>query len=178
MELLPEIEFSESEFEQAGLLPDLDSCSAALRLGHNVATSVNPQQHFNNMQSPSASSFGPARRLQNPSEPWQIQTSSAGLQERAATQHATLGTGVPALRPQNIAQRWTNLRQSTTAQQEQPIEASAQHRSLPLDVTADMKKQANRDHQKRFRERQKVLSHDHFHYAPACNFNGHIMLPA
>ena len=161
MDLPPEIEFSESEFEQAGLLPDLDSYSAAPRLGHNVATSVDPQQQFTNMQSPSASSFGLARRLQNPSEPWQLQPPSAGLQARTATQHTALGTGValPALRPQNIAQRWTNLQQSTAAQQEQTIEAPKQHRSLPLDVPADIKKQANRDHQKRFRERQKVLFH-------------------
>ena len=159
MELPPEIEFSESEFEQAGLLSDLESCSAAPPSGYNVATNVPPQQQFhNNMQSPYASSFGLARRLQNPSEPWQIQPSSAGLQENTATLHSAMGRGValPTLRPQNIAQRWANLQESTAAQQEQTVDAPKQHRSLPLNVSADIKKQANRDHQKRFRERQKV----------------------
>ena len=177
MELPPELEFSESEFEQAGLLADLDSCSAAPPSGSNVATNVQPQQQCHRtMQSPSASAFGLTRRLQNPSEPWRSQPSSAPLQS-TVTQHNSLceGVALPTLRPENIAQRWTNFQECTAAQQEQITDAPRQHRSLPLDVTADIRKQANRDHQKRFRERQKVLSH--FHNAPTCILDEHTMLP-
>ncbi|KAA6420342.1 MAG: hypothetical protein FRX49_09504 [Trebouxia sp. A1-2] len=91
MELPPDIYFSETEFEQAGLLHDTDSCTVA-----------------------SPSRFGDGE--------------------------------IPPV-PEKSLQRT-----SIVAQNEQPS-------SMPVGLTAEViRKQANRDHQKRFRMRQKARS--------------------
>ena len=175
----PELELSESEFEQAGLLSGFDSCSAAPTSGHKrgrqrtIASAFQQKTCNHRLQD----FFGLARTLQKPSEPWQTHPSSAGLQESTTIQHSALGEGdtLPTLKPENIAQRWTGVHEPTATQQEQMTEAPKQHRSMPLNVTVDsIRKQANHDHQKRFRERQKVLPHDK---QCTCLYLGRTMLP-
>ena len=170
MELPPEIEFSESEFEQAGLLYGIESRSVAPSAeGHVENAEHQPQQLQNTVQSSPESSYGLSNSLQNPSEPWQAQTPRPGVQRSTATQHSTLGEGValqtPVL-PEKGSQRWANLHwhahEHTVVQPEQSTDVPQHYKSMPIDLTAGViRKQANRDHQKRFRERQKVCSDMH-----------------
>lgn len=61
----------------------------------------------------------------------------------------------------NDASRWTSHHQHSAAEAHQQSTDASQARLLQFDTKAEAvsKKQANREHQKRFRLRQKVLLH-------------------
>lgn len=117
---LPDVEFSESEFEQAGLLYDKSSGLTAPPLA-TIAKTSGPQPHdVNSIRQPEpASLLSQASALPNPSEPWHVPVRN--LTENRATEQ-----------------------QATHTRPEQAADASS-------------KKAANREHQRKFRLRQKVI---------------------
>lgn len=177
MELLPDVYFSESEFEQAGLLHDTHGCVSASSPISTAKTSGDHSHECDGTRQPEpASLLGQARPLQNPSESWQEPLLGPGLVPGAShteATHRTSGLGEEiALQgnplfgqdPDVDVMRWTDLdqQQATEAQQQQTADVPQQQAiRTNLDLTGDAisKKQTNREHQKRFRLRQKVLSH-------------------
>ncbi len=171
MELQPEPQFSVFVFEQAGLLHDTDGrlIAPASALTSNTSGQQSPHS---NPQSQSASLHGLETAPQSPPQPWQLpllaQGFTPGLSRSAATQlSGTLGESLAsqsnplfAQDAYNEASRWTNHHQSGAEAHQQSTDASQAH-VLQIDTTAEAvsKKQANREHQKRFRLRQKVLLH-------------------
>ena len=161
MELHPDIWFSESELEQAGLLDDNDSCTVAPSPDLAVdSRDQQQQQSLCNLQSPPTGLCSFANRLHILAECWQVpclgRPSSSSLQE-STTQHGSLVEDValhkPPL-PEEAPQRWNSFQQLAPAEHT----TSTQGRSMPTDSTAvTTRKQTNRDHQKKFRMRQKVL---------------------
>ncbi len=156
MELHPDIYFSETEFEQAGLLHDNDSCTVASPSGlcDGEIGGYQQQQRQDALYSLPVSSCGLADRLQTLSRCWQAhwpgQARSPSLPKGKVAQLSSLvedvTTQIPPV-PEESLQRTLSV-----AHNEQP-------RSMPVGLTADaIRKQANRDHQKRFRMRQKVTS--------------------
>ena len=156
MELHPDIYFSETEFEQAGLLHDNDSCTVASPSGlcDGEIGGYQQQQRQNALYSLPVNSCGLADRLQTLSRCWQAhwpgQAPSPSLPKGKVAQLSSLAedvtTQIPPV-PEESLQRTLSV-----AHTEQP-------RSMPVGLTADaIRKQANRDHQKRFRMRQKVTS--------------------
>ena len=156
MELHPDIYFSETEFEQAGLLHDNDSCTVASPSGlcDGEIGGHQQQQRQNALYSLPVNSCGLADRLQTLSRCWQAhwpgQAPSPSLPKGKVAQLSSLAedvtTQIPPV-PEESLQRTLSV-----AHTEQP-------RSMPVGLTADaIRKQANRDHQKRFRMRQKVTS--------------------
>lgn len=93
MELHPDIWFSKSELEQAGLLDDTDSCDVAPppELSFEVGDHQQ-QQLFCNMQSPVMGSCSRENRLQTLVECWQepCLASISSLQESTATQRVKM----------------------------------------------------------------------------------------
>lgn len=164
MELLPDIWFSESELEQAGLLDDNNTCAVAPSPELRFELCDHQQQQlFCTAQSTPMSSCGLANRLQTLAECWPAPflggwPSSSSLQESTATQHSTLGEDVAPQKPpvpEEAPQRWTNIQQLAPAQHT----TNTQGRSMPTDsAVVTTRKQNNRDHQKKFRLRQKVFS--------------------
>lgn len=158
MELPPDIYFSETEFEQAGLLHDTDSCTVASpsRFGDGEVSGSQRQQRHDTLYSlPISSCFLLAERMHTLSHCWQIrwpgQARSPSLPKGTVTPLSSLGEDmtmqIPPV-PEKSLQRT-----SIVAQNEQPS-------SMPVGLTAEViRKQANRDHQKRFRMRQKVMFH-------------------
>ena len=163
MELHPNIWFSESELEQAGLL-DVDvsyDIEPSPELGSEVGDHQQ-QQFFCTLQSPPTGTCSLADRLQTLADCWQVPClggpSSSSLHESTATQCSTLSEDVvlhePPL-PEEAPQRWNKIQQPAAAEH---ITNTQQDRSMPTDSAAVIiRKQANRDHQKKFRMRQKVL---------------------
>ena len=163
MELHPNIWFSESELEQAGLLDDDVSCNVepSPELRSDVGDHQQ-QQFFCTLQSPPTGTCSLADRLQTLTKCWQVNClggpSSSSVQESTATQHSTLSEDVvlqePPL-PEEPPQRWTSIQQPAAAKHTTNIQ---QDRSMPTDSAAvTIRKQSNRDYQKKFRMRQKVL---------------------
>ena len=167
MELDPEIYFSETEFEQAGLLHQADSCYVAPSSGFNVDISRNQrQQPPYSLYSLPARSCGLADRLQTLSECWQVhwpgQASTPSLPDSTETQNSTLGQEVslqiPPI-PEETRQPRNSDHQhrSAAALSEHTTDLPEPLRSVPVDLTTDaIRKQTNRYHQKRHRLRQKV----------------------
>lgn len=117
---LSDVEFSESEFEQAGLLYDTNSGLTAPPPATIAKTSGHQLHDVNSIRQPEpASLLSQASALPNPSEPWQVPVRN--LTENRATEQ-----------------------QATHTRPEQAADASN-------------KKAANREHQRRFRLRQKVM---------------------
>lgn len=165
MELPPDICFSEFELEQAGLLDDTDSCNVAPSRGFNFEGSDQQQQCWYTLQSLSTQSYGLANRLQTLAECWQVPSlgaaSTASLPISMGPQQTTLRTDAtvqaPPL-PQEGLQRQTNFQQQELAPVKHTANIEEQGRHMPADVTAvSIRKQANRDYQKKFRARHKVL---------------------
>lgn len=115
---LPDVEFSESEFEQAGLLYDKSSGLTAPSPA-TIAKTSGPQPVNSIRQPEPASLLSQASALPNPSEPWHVPVRN--LTENRATEQ-----------------------QATHTRPEQAVDASS-------------KKAANREHQRKFRLRQKVM---------------------
>lgn len=164
MELPPHICFSESELEQAGLLDDTDSCNVAPSPEFDFEGSEQQQQCWYTLQSLSTKSCGLANRLQTLTECWQVPglggASTSSLHTSRGTQRTTVYDDVtvqaPPL-PEESPQRRTHFQQQTLAPGEHTVNIAEQDRSMPADSTAvPIKKQANRDYQKKFRARQKV----------------------
>ncbi len=172
MELQPEPQFSVFEFEQAGLLHDTDGRLIAPASALTANTSEQQSPHSNPQLQP-ASFHGQENAPQSPPQPWQLpllgQGSTPGLSRSAATQlSGTLGESLAsqsnplfAQDAHNEASRWTNHHQHSAAEAHQQCTDASQAQVLQFDITAEAvsKKQANREHQKRFRLRQKVLLH-------------------
>lgn len=159
MEPHPDIYFSETEFEQAGLLHDTDSCTVASPSGfHDGGVSGSERQQLcDTLHSLPTSSCGLADRLQILSHCWQVYwpgqaPSSPILPKGTMTPFSSLGEDV-AMQIPPVPEE-SLQRTSVVAQNEQP-------RSMPIGLAADViRKQANRDHQKRFRMRRKVRFQD------------------
>jgi hypothetical protein len=172
MELLPEPQFSVFEFEQAGLLHDTDGRLVAPASELTSITSEQPSPH-SNPQSLSTSSHGLENAPQSRPQSWQLplfgQGLNPGLSRSAATQlSGTLGESLVsqshplfAQDVHNEASRWTNHLQHSAVEAHQPSTDASQAQALQIDAAAEAasKKRANREHQKRFRLRQKVLLH-------------------
>lgn len=170
MQLQPEPQFSVFEFEQAGLLHDTDGrlVAPASALTSNASEQRSPHS---NPQSQPTSLYGLENAPQSHPQPWQQplhgQGLNPGLSRSSATQlSGTLGEGlVPQSNPMfaqdayNEASRWTNHHQHSAAEAHQQSTDGSQAQVVRTDTTAEAvsKKLSNREHQKRFRLRQKVL---------------------
>ena len=114
MELHPDIWFSKSELEQAGLLDDTDSCDVATppELSSEVGDHQK-QQLFCNMQSPVMGSCSRENRLQTLVECWQepCLASISSLQESTATQRVKmwLCRSQPCKKPHGAGRSFSSL---------------------------------------------------------------------
>lgn len=116
MELPPDICFSESELEQAGLLDDTDSCHVAPSRGFNFEGSDQQQQCWYTLQSLSTKSCGLADSLQTLAECWQVPSlagaSTSSLPTSIGTQRTTVyedATVQAAPLPEEGPQRQNNF---------------------------------------------------------------------
>lgn len=167
-------QFSVFEFEQAGLLHELDGrlVAPASALILNASEQRSPHS---NPQSQPTSLHGMESAPQSHPQPWQVPLPGPGLipdsSRNAATQlRGSLGESLVSqsnpLFGQDAhnefeASRWTNHHQHSAAEAHQQSTDVSQAQVLPTDTNdeAVSQKQANREHQKRFRLRQKVLLH-------------------
>lgn len=166
MELQPEPQFSVFEFEQAGLLHDTDGRLIAPASAFTSNSSEQQSPHSTSQSQP-ASFHGLQSAPQSPPQPWQLlllgQGLAPGLARSAATQlSGTLGESLAsqsnpliAHDADNDASRWTSHHQHSAAEVHQQSTDASQARILQFDTKAEAvsKKQANREHQKRFRLR-------------------------
>ncbi len=167
---LAEPQFSVFEFEQAGLLHDTDGRLVA---SASALTSSQQQSPHSIPQSLPTSLHGLENAPQSRPQPWQLplpgQGLKLGLSRSAAPQlSGTLGESLVsqshplfAQDAHNEASRWTNHLQHSAVEARQQSTDASQAQALQIDTAAEAvsKKQANREHQKRFRLRQKVLLH-------------------
>lgn len=168
MEVPPEICFSESELEQAGLLDDIDSCHVAPSLGFDFEGSDQQQQQcWYTLQSLSTKPCALANRLQTLAECWQVPSlaaastsslpTSIGTQRTTVYDDATVQAPPP---PEEGPQRRSEFQQQILAPAHHTANIADQDRHVPTDSTdstaISVRRQANRDYQKKFRARHKV----------------------